>query len=217
MREAKVLSLPPEARRQIAIRERLRGLGEVDIVKAWYESEEPFDLNDREDSIRRRWDYAKAQFLDRKTYTETMNALVEEFGVSIAQARVDIRHMRHTFGPLDEVPKIARRQLAMQMALKAFGIAEEEKDADGMAKATKAYISAAGLDKEDTEPFDIDKLMKIRTYVEVMDPSIRDMLLNLLAQSGGVMDTSILFERVHAAKDSEEYTNFEEISEQDDH
>lgn len=203
--------LPVEHRRQVALRERLTGLGEVDIVKAWYEAEEPFELNEREDAIRMRWDFAKAQFLKRKTYQKTIKALMEEFEISISQARIDIRNMRYTFGPLDEVPKIARRQLAMNMALEAFDVARTAKDSDGMSKATKAYITAAGLDREDSEPFDLEKLMRDRMYVEILDPTLRNLLLNLLDQSGGVMDTSIMFERVNSAKNAEDFTDYEEL------
>ena len=39
--------MSPEERLQIAVRERLKGLSEPDIVKAWYDAEEPFNLNDR--------------------------------------------------------------------------------------------------------------------------------------------------------------------------
>ena len=193
----------------MAIRERLKGLSDVDVVKAWYESEDPFDLTEGEDRIRTRWDYAKAQFLKRKLYTQVRDAIMAEFGVSVSQARTDIRNMRYAFGPLDEVPKVAHRQLAIKMALQAFDVAKAAKDSDGMSKATKAYISASGIDREDSEPFDLDKLMKDRTYVEVIDPSLRTLLLNLLAQSGGVLDTSKIFERVTAVKSEEGFVDYE--------
>lgn len=198
----------------MAARERLKGLGEVEIVHRWFESDDPWELTPAEDFIRQRWDFAKAQFLARKNYQQTVEALMDEFSISVAQARNDIRHMRQTFGPIDDVPKIAKRQLAMQMALEAFDTARDAKDADGMAKATTAYIKAAGLDKEDTEPFDMDRLMKERNYVEIMDPQIRSLLLNLLEQSGGALDTTVLFQRVRGVKDQEGYTDYEDVPEE---
>jgi len=211
MKSKEIAALPIAERKQMAARERLRGLGEVDIVKAWYEADEPFDLKPSEDQIRQRWDFAKAQFLKRKRYQSILEALMEEFKISISQARNDVRNMKYLFGDFEEIPKLAHKQRAIEMSLAAFDVAKKAGDADGMAKATKVYISAAGLDRDDAEPFDLDKLMKERMYVEVMDPLLRNLLLNLLEQSGGVLDTSMMFERVRAAKESEDYIDHEEI------
>lgn len=211
-RTSDILAATPEQRRQMALRERLRGLGEADIVKAWYQAEEPFDLNEREDSIRKRWDFAKAQFLDRRTYGEIVASLQYQFGVSVAQARIDIRNMRHVFGPLDEVPKAAHRVRAEQMILKAYNMALQKEDHDAMTRATEVYVKITGIDRDDAERVDIEKLMKERTYVEVIDPTIRNLLLNFLAQSGGVVDSAALFERIYPAKNAPEFTDFEEIS-----
>lgn len=214
MTSSEITALPPETRRQMAVRERLRGLGEVDIVKAWYNAEEPFDLNDREDAIRKRWDFAKAQFLDRRSYGEIIASLQAHFSISVAQARNDVRNMRVVFGPLDEVPKAAHRVRAVEMVLAAYNIAEAKQDSDGMTRAAEAYARITGLDKDDAERIDIEKLMKERTYVEVMDPQIRNLLLNFLAQSGGVVDVSAFFEKVHPVKDSPEFADFEEVEEE---
>lgn len=208
--------LPIEQRQNAAKRERLVGLSEVEIVKNWYTTDDPYELTESEDRIRQRWDLAKSLFLQRKTYAQTVEMLMSECGISIAQARVDIRNMRATFGPIDEVPKIARRQLAIEMSLEAFELAKTGKDVDGMTKATKAYIQAAGLDKEDAEPFDLEKLMKDRTYVEILDPQIRTLFLNLLAQGGGVLDTTMMFKRATDAKDEGSFVDYETINDDDE-
>jgi len=187
----------------MAIRERFKGLGEVDIVKAWYKAEEPFDLTPVEDGIRQRWHFAKGQFLAMCTYEQTVQALMAEFGISIAQARNDVRNMRHAFGNLDAVPKEMHRERAIEMSLAAYKLAEAQKDADGMAKATKNYIAATGLDKEDAERIDLERLMRERFYVEALDTTVRNFLLNFLEKGGGSVDASTLFEEVYAAKESE--------------
>jgi len=211
MKSSEIAALPVETRRQMAVRERLRGLGEADVVKAWYQAEEPFDLNEREDAIRKRWDWAKAQFLDRRTYGEIVASLQQQFQISVAQARNDIRNMRHVFGALDEVPKAAHRLRAEQMILKAYNMALEKGDHDAMTRATEAYARIVGLDKDDAERIDIEKLMKERTYVEVIDPTIRNLLLNFLQQGGGVVDTSALYEQIHPAGASKDFTDFEVV------
>lgn len=209
MRSSDIAALPLAERKQMAVRERLRGLGKVDIVKAWYAAEEPFDLKPDEDAIRQRWDLSKSLFLERKTYAETVDGLMAAFDISIAQARVDIRNMRHVFGPLDEVPKAAHRALAIEMAKAAYNVCKGEKDGAGMAKATAVYITASGVDKDDAERVDIEKLMKERTYVEVMDADTRNLLLNFLKMSGGVVDATALFAQMQGVQGSPEFTDYE--------
>ena len=206
-----IASLPADTRTQMKVRERLKGMGEVEVLKVWYRGEEAFDLTPAEDAIRRRWDFAKAQFLALQSYGETVTALQEEFNISIAQARNDVRNMRHAFGNLDEVPKALHRERAIEMSLRAYKQAEKDKDSDGMSKATKTYILAAGLDKDDSEKIDLEKLMKERIYVEALDVQVRSFLLNFLRKGGGTVDASQLFEDVYAAKDGE-FVDYEEMS-----
>lgn len=214
MTAPQAITLSTAQRAQVATRERLKGMGEVDILRLWYRGEETFDLTAPEDAIRRRWDFAKGQFLSLATYGETVDALMQEFGISIAQARNDIRNMRHAFGNLDEVPKQLHRERAIEMALAAFKIAQAKEDSDGMSKATKVYVLAAGLDKDDTEKIDLEKLMKERVYVEALDVQVRSFLLNFLKQGAGSIDVSQLFEAMYAAKDGE-FVDYEEMSPND--
>jgi len=190
--------------------ERMKGLGDREVVSAWYRAEDAdtWNLTPRQEEIRRRVDFAKAQFLARLGYEDTMNALASEFSIGIATARRDIAQAMNLFGNIDKVPKEAHRARAIEMALATFKVAEQEADAGGMAKATLAYISATGLDKDDTDAVDMEKLMKERTYVEVLDPALRDLLLNFLAQSGGSVDVTRLFEKIYEAKQGE-YTDYE--------
>jgi hypothetical protein len=211
MKSSEIAALTPAARESLKIRESLKRMSEPEIVAFWYKSETPFDLKPIEDHIRQRWDWAKAQFLALSPYGEVVSSLMSEFNISVAQARNDIRNMRHAFGNLDEVPKQVHRERAIEMSLRAYKIAEADKDADGMAKATKVYIMAAGLDKDDTETVDIEKLMKERIYVEALDPIVRNFLLNFLQNSNGVIDASKLFEAVYAAKEGEAFTDYETV------
>ena len=211
MTAAQATALTPAQRAQVAARERLKGMGEVDILRVWYRGEEAFELTEYEDAIRQRWDFAKAQFLGMNPYGDTVAALMQEFGISIAQARNDIRNMRHAFGNLDEVPKALHRERAIEMSLKAYKVAEKAADSDGMSKATKAYILAAGLDKDDAEKIDLEKLMKQRLYVEALDPLVRSFLLNFLEKSGGSVDAAGLFEQVYAGAGEGEFVDYEDM------
>jgi hypothetical protein len=68
------------------------------------------------------------------------------------------------------------------------------------------YIKAAGLDKAEAEKLDIEKLQNERVFAEVLDPSVRSMLLTFL-KNGGVTDLSEVFEEIH----QEEYTDYENV------
>jgi hypothetical protein len=210
MTSAEIAALPIEQRRSMAIREKFTGMGEVQIVLHYCTSNDEFILKPREEAILKRWEFAKAQFLERKGYTAVRDALMEEFGISLNAARVDIKNMREAFGQVDEVPKILKRQIAERMSIQAFEKAQETGDANAMARATMAYIKANNLDKDDPETFDVRKLMEDKVFVTVLDPQVRSLMMNLIEQTGGVTDVSKLFETVYSARNGE-YTDYEAI------
>lgn len=208
---SKALELTPEEITAIRIRERLKGLPAKEIVKRWYMSPEPFELTEQEEHIRERWDWAKAQFLKRQKFGDIRDAMVAEFGIGPATAARDIREALDCFGDLDRVPMEAHRQRAIQMALSAFNAAKKDKDGKAMAAATRVYMEAAGLDKDDSKRIDIERMMSERVYVEALDPQVRNLLLNLIANSGGSTDMSKVFSAIYAAKDGEDFTDYETI------
>jgi len=207
----KAADITPDQLPALRRAERLRGLSDMDVVKLWYVAPdaEEWTLTPRQDAVRQRIDFAKAQFLARRKYMDIATALTDEFGVSIATARNDIRAAMQVFGDLDKVPKEAHRQRAIEMALETFQLAEAQKDADGMAKATKNYIIATGVDRDDADAPDMEKLMKERIYVEVMDARLSDLLQQFIANSGGSVDMTKIFEAIHGAAETVEH---EEIS-----
>lgn len=197
----------PELRRK----ELQRGMADADVVRAWYRAEDAdtWTLTPRQQAMRQRWDWVKAQFLARHRYTHICETLVSQFGVGVATARRDIKAATSLFGEIDRVPKEAHRARAIEMALETFEAAKAADDPDGMAKATNAYMNAAGLDKEDPDQLDIEKAMGQRVYVEALDPGLRELLANFMQQSGGSVDVASFFEKIYAAK-SGEYVAFEE-------
>ena len=195
-----VADLSPYEIQSLRMRDKLKGLSPSDKLKAWYASEEPFDLNEMETRLKERWEFARVHFMDCKMYSEIVEELVDEFGISPQLAKIDIRNMRHTFGDTDEISKQAHRQRAQQMALKAYKMAENDKDAATMIKASKQYLIATGADSPDSDQLDVQKLMEDRTYVEVLDPGIRELLMGIIANFNGVVDSSKVFEMIMSQK-----------------
>lgn len=202
--------MSPYELQSMRIREKLKGLSATDKLKAWYASEEPFELSELEERLRERWEEARRLFLDNKMYSEIVEELVAAFGISPQMAKIDIRNMRHTFGDTDEISKQAHRQRAINMALKAYQKATEDDNVGHMIKAAKYYALVSGALDPDQDTMDVQKLMNDRTYVEVLDPGVRDMMLALISQFGGVVDSSKVFEAIMAAKGAE-YTEHEEV------
>jgi hypothetical protein len=193
----KAADIDKDALPALRARERLKGKSMPEIVTIWLKSDDPFPLSDAEDALRQRWMAARAHFMSLKNYAEVVQHIMDEFSISIAQARIDIRHMQAVFGDIEKVGKDAHRARAIEMSLKAFKVAEKKEDADGMAKATKVYYLSAGLDKEDVDRVDLERMMRERTYAEVLDPMIRNLLLNFLNHGGGSVDVSEIFERIN--------------------
>lgn len=194
----------------LRMQERLRGLSDYEIVRRWLTATDQWELNEKQDWIRKRWEFAKAQFQKRKKFSAIRDAMVREFGISTAQAARDMRAALDCFGDIDRIPKEAHRQRVIEMALQAFKVAKKANDADGMTKAGRLYHTAAGLDNDDPDRIDMEKLMQERVYAEVLDPAIRELLLNFMEQAGGSIDVSKLFETIYAAKGGE-YVPYENL------
>lgn len=194
-------------------RERMKGLSDSEVVYLWYRAEDAdeWELTPRQQHIRERWDFAKAQFLARLTYSQVAEAMALSFDISPATARRDIAAAMRNFGDIDKVPKEMHRQRAIEMAMNAYKVAEQAGDALAMTKATNTYMIAVGLDKDDPEALDIERAMKDRLYVEVLDERIRELLLNVMNQAGGSIDTSKIFEQLYAAKGAN-YIEYEKLS-----
>lgn len=204
--------LTPVQLAELRRKERQRGMADTDVVKAWYQAEDADDweLTPRQQAMRERWDWVKAQFLRRHRYQHVCDTLVQQFGVGVATARRDIKAAMDLFGEIDRVPKEAHRARAIEMALETFHVAKKNGEAGDMAKATSAYIAATGIDRDDPDQLDIQKLMQERTYVEALDPQLRELMLNFLEQAGGSIDVSKLFEKIYAAKNAD-YVPFESV------
>lgn len=206
----KASDITPELLPEYRWRERMHGLSESQIVIDWLDNNYDFPLKPKEEHIRDRWFAARAYFMKGLKYMKILDKLQAEFEISVSQARNDIRNMRHVFGEIGEIPKDVHRQRAISMALDAYKKAKKNNDADAMVKATNTYITAAGIDKDDPDRIDLEKLMQERNYVEVLDPDVRSLIMNFIQQAGGSVDITRFFETVAKAKNAE-YINYEEM------
>jgi hypothetical protein len=166
---------------------------------AWYTMEDPFELNEREQQMQARWERAKALFLEGRTYTDITETLRDEFDISIQAARKDVADIKHVFSPSSKIEKHQHRERAIEMVMTSYQNAKEAKSDKLMLKAAQLYATITGLDKPDEETYDIEKKMADRTYVEALDPQLRNMLMAIVTNAGGNIDTSKIFEGVMQA------------------
>jgi hypothetical protein len=202
----KAAAMSPEQRRKYTNRQAMKGLAQIDIIRRWLQNTDEFDLTDQERQIVARMNYAKEQFLQMYSYSDVRTMIMEHFSVSYETASRTIKWMRDIYAGIEELPKSLKRQTAERMATDAYKLAMVNEDASAAAKAVAVYIKAAGLDKAEAEKLDIEKLQNERVFAEVLDPSVRSMLLTFL-KNGGVTDLSEVFEEIH----QEEYTDYENV------
>jgi hypothetical protein len=148
----------------------------------------------------------------RKVYELLLNAqsnniivenLINDFGLSVAQAWRDLHLAEALFGNLRESNKAMKRQIAENMALETYRVAKKLDDARGMAAANKNYIEATGVGLEDSNLPDFEKLQP-NIYVTVLDEDVRAMFQKFIEKSGGSLDLTKLIEKAEDAQVVEE-------------
>jgi len=210
---AKAAAMTKEERDKWAARDRLKHLTDWDIVKRYVMAPGDFDLTPTENNLLERLEFAKASFIAMHDYSEVLQMLQEKFNISRSTAARAVAKMKDIYGNLDEIPTSIKRQTAEQMALNAYKLALSDNNPDAAARAAAVYIKAAGLDKEQVEGIDIEKLQRDKVFVEVLDPAIRTAMLQMLKNSSGVMDMSKMFEEIHASAEDADFVEKNEDEE----
>ena len=133
-----------------------------------------------------------AALLNVKTiYTtyEIIELLKNEYQLSESSAWRILSTTKQIFGDFDKASKHIDRMRAKNMALESYKIALEKKDARSMAAAAKTYAMAAGVDKEDQELPNFEKL-DASLVVLVLPEEQKNLLQNAL--KGGVINLNQL-------------------------
>lgn len=106
------------------------------------------DLNDEEEEIRQRWEFAWNMLCGIHSKMEIVRAIVERFDCDRSTAFRYIDSACRLFGnPSDQVKK-ARREVVNSWLETAIRKAEEKEDYDAMSRLILRYTKINGLDKE---------------------------------------------------------------------
>jgi hypothetical protein len=178
-----------------------------DAIESWYTAKGSVALTLTQDAIRVRLDSAYSMFLkDRDVAFDKASTIRKHARLwqqSEIQSRRDLDAAMELFGKMDTRNRATHRAIAVEMALKTFRAAEWIGELSEMNRATKIYIEATGVDKDDpnvpkTEDYKIP-------IVEVADELTRLLMQRISAviKSGNTLDLQELkvidFETIETA------------------
>lgn len=180
---------------------------DLQVLEAYYAGDrEKESLSDHQLEKLDRIEAIYRMLLDWKSQLSIVKKIVKLFKVSRTQAYREIQETQFIFGNNKRANKEFKRHMAEQMALKAFKVAKEDKDAKAMASATRAYIEASGCNLSDPDLPDFEKLQP-NVYPIILDAKTEALLSQLIATPG-----AINLSKIQNIEDVE----FEEIPKGDD-
>lgn len=163
-----------------------------EAIEAWYTAKGSMHLTLTQDAIRVRLDSAYSMFLkDRDSAWDkaaTIRKHARLWKQSEIQSRRDIDAAMELFGKMDTRNRSTHRAIAIEMAMKTFKKAEYLGELSEMNRATKIYIEATGVDKDDPN---VPKADDYKTpIVEISDELTRLVMHKIFAviQSGNTLD-----------------------------
>lgn len=139
------------------------------------------------------------QLLDAQSNNIIIERLQDNFQLSMAQAWRDLHLSEALFGNLRQSNKAMKRQIAENMALETYRQAKRTGDLKAMAAANRNYIAATGIENEDLDLPDFDKLQP-NIYAVVLDDDVRQLFTDFIQNSGGSLDLTKLIEKAEDAQ-----------------
>lgn len=169
-----------------------------DKIKAFYINPEEFPLSDKLEEIRMRW-LAISNF-SSKAYSkiEIANMLKRDYGISQAQAYIDIRNAENIFGTVTATESNAFKAMWIEWTKDYLKRCRQKNDRVNEAKALALLAQYGDLDKDELE-FNPEKLEN--KELQLVIPKDQLELLKTLV-SKGVVDfnnlnvTDVNFEEV---------------------
>jgi len=129
-----------------------------------------------------------ALLLKGRTHRDIHKKLGKMFNISYHTIYRLIKSTEMLFGA-QRINKEIKRHIAANMALQAFNLAVKQKDNAGMSRAVGAYIKATGLENEDPDLPDFEKLQP-SLILTVLPDHAQKALLTML--KGGVVDLNTM-------------------------
>jgi hypothetical protein len=143
-------------------------------IMAYHLNPEKYKLSEKQEEIRKRWAEVLTLRLNYYSRIQVANKLMDDHGISLAQAYIDIRNSELLYGNVLKADREGTRAILFEYAHKYYQRAVQKNDLKAQGKALDLMAEFGGL-----------KEIKI-----VMDPKLQKMLFEMVSK--GVADFNSL-------------------------
>jgi len=120
-----------------------------------------FPLSPKLEEIRKRWSEVLTLSFNYYSPQQIVNKLMEDHGVSLAQAYLDVKNAQILYGNVMESDKKGKQAILYEYAHKYYQRAIQAKDLKAQAKALELMAKFGGLDEVDLADFNPEKLENV--------------------------------------------------------
>ena len=120
-----------------------------------------FPLSPKLEEIRKRWAEVLTLSFNYYSPQQIVNKLMEDHGVSLAQAYLDVKNAQILYGNVMESDKKGKQAILYEYAHKYYQRAIQAKDLKAQAKALELMSKFGGLDEVDLADFNPEKLENV--------------------------------------------------------
>jgi hypothetical protein len=113
------------------------------------------------EEIRKRWSEVLTLSFNYYSPQQIVNKLMEDHGVSLAQAYLDVKNAQILYGNVMESDKKGKQAILYEYAHKYYQRAIQAKDLKAQAKALELMSKFGGLDEVDLADFNPEKLENV--------------------------------------------------------
>lgn len=134
-----------------------RGDSTMDKIRAYYTSPSEYELSEHLEDVRKRLVHAYNLKMSYFSNQQIVSVWEKDYGLSQAQAYLDIRNAQVLFGQVNKLDREAKKNLLFEYSLSLLRRARERGDLKAEAKALDLLGKYAGLSEEDIAQFNPEK------------------------------------------------------------
>jgi hypothetical protein len=120
-----------------------------------------FPLSPKLEEIRKRWSEVLTLSFNYYSPQQIVNKLMEDYGVSLASAYLDVKNAQILYGNVMESDKKGKQAILYEYAHKYYQRSIQAKDLKAQAKALELMSKFGGLDEVDLADFNPEKLENV--------------------------------------------------------
>lgn len=177
----------------------------LDKIMAHHIDPVRFPLSDKLETIRKRWAEVLTLRFNYYSPQQIVNKLMEDSGVSLAQAYLDLKNSEILYGNVMQSDKKGKQAILYEYAHKYYQRSIQAKDLKAQAKGLELMAKFGGLDEVELADFNPDKFENKEIHIH-MDKNLQRKLSEMIG--GGVVDFNPLdvtdIEHVEVNQDDDE-------------